>query len=124
MMFFRNGFFVLVLLCLSSPAFAFGSAGADCNGDGKNDISCSGIFCSSLDDGVLPGTGGYCDCLTADGSTDHKTCAELPTIAPASWHGEALPWLAPQLTVDTEATGDEREDREPLPIRVVETKEV
>ncbi|MEM1181741.1 MAG: hypothetical protein AAGM22_25580, partial [Acidobacteriota bacterium] len=116
----RNGFFALVFLCFSAPVFAFGSSGADCNGDGQNDISCSGISCRALDDGVLPDMGGFCDCLNADGSRDTKTCAELPTIAPASWHGEELPGLAPQLAVETEPTEKEREER--VRIKVVERK--
>ncbi|MEM1181740.1 MAG: hypothetical protein AAGM22_25575 [Acidobacteriota bacterium] len=123
-MFVPKSFFVLVVLCLSSPAFAFGGAGADCDGDGKNDISCSGIHCHSRDEGIEPGSRGYCECTTANGPNDHKTCADLPTIAPMSWHGEDLLWLSPQLAVDEENREEDAEGRHEAPTPLIEPQKV
>ncbi|MEO1365605.1 MAG: substrate-binding domain-containing protein, partial [Acidobacteriota bacterium] len=58
----------------SGPAFAFAGSSADCNGDGIDDISCSGSSCSSVDEG--PGQAGRCYCMVTGGMPDSKTCAE------------------------------------------------
>ncbi|MEM8993491.1 MAG: hypothetical protein AAGF23_01740 [Acidobacteriota bacterium] len=107
-MFIRNAFFLLALLLLSAPAFAFGSAGADCDGDGVNDISCSGDVCGSAAAGARPGVGGYCKCASIGAPSDHKTCAELPTIAPATFMFHDIPWLTPSPNA-TDVPGEELE---------------
>ncbi|MEO1367088.1 MAG: hypothetical protein AAFX50_07895 [Acidobacteriota bacterium] len=103
-MFVRYTFFLLILTLLSAPAFAFGSAGADCNGDGVDDISCSGGVCGSMDEGALAGVGGYCKCNGPNG-TDSKTCAEWKSIAPASFMLQDIPWLTLSTPGDGEAFG-------------------
>ncbi|MEO1087041.1 MAG: hypothetical protein AAFY88_22625 [Acidobacteriota bacterium] len=77
---------------VAGPVFAFGSSSADCNGDGQNDISCSGNLCVSVDESESQ-YGGYCLCDSADGSWDYKACKDWspPTIAPA--FGVAIPEL-------------------------------
>ncbi|MEM6793715.1 MAG: hypothetical protein AAF725_07010 [Acidobacteriota bacterium] len=80
--------FLVLIAALSAPsAFAwglFGLGGADCDGDGAVDITCSGSACTAIDEGEIPNVGGYCDCERADGTHDIKRCADRPSLQPES----------------------------------------
>ncbi|MEO1367089.1 MAG: hypothetical protein AAFX50_07900, partial [Acidobacteriota bacterium] len=100
-----------ILLLGSAPVFAFGSSGADCNGDGVNDISCSGMGCRSIDEGAMPGTGGFCECVTGPGTSDTKTCAEWKKIAPAAFSGPDIPWLNAVPAIEAPGEAEEGGDK-------------
>ncbi|MEO1367104.1 MAG: hypothetical protein AAFX50_07985 [Acidobacteriota bacterium] len=111
-MFSRISFAALAFLFVTSPAFALGGASADCNGDGVNDISCSGSPCYSNDEGVM-GNPGECICVSGN-DVDHKTCAnDMPKII-GSTFGEVLPGILFDLQAYPEAT-EPREDIESGP---------
>ncbi|MEO1087042.1 MAG: hypothetical protein AAFY88_22630 [Acidobacteriota bacterium] len=84
----RTGLIICALLFITNPLFAFGGSGADCNGDGVDDISCSGSRCTSVDEG-FQGREGNCTCVVP-GGYDSKTCKDdyqAPTISPSAATG-------------------------------------
>ncbi len=103
---FRTAFFILMLLINSSSVFAFGSAGADCDGDGINDINCTGSSCIAKDS--MPNKPGYCECWTSP-TMDRKSCSDEPSFSPVSFfEGDEL-W---QQLVPLESEGCERQEPE------------
>ena len=62
------GLYTLLLLG-TDYVFAMAGATADCDGDGVQDVTCSGATCTSQD-----GPGGGCACFTDEGGADIKVC--------------------------------------------------
>ena len=82
-----------LLTFTASSAFAVGGASADCDGDGSNDVSCSGQICQATD-----GLG--CACSDADGNlTEVKSCRNVGFAPPErsaamTWNDEIPPFAA------------------------------
>ena len=109
--------FAATLLILASPAFGFGSASADCDLDGTNDITCTGSYCSSADEGTWV-LGGYCKCyfyVNGELQEDVKYCSEQ-VITEASWLGEDVGgWPAWSTPVPKAALRDHEQEEEKAP---------
>ena len=116
---------IAAMLLFAAPVFGFGGSSADCNGDGNDDIQCSGSICSASDHGVFE-TPGYCECVTwVNGvkRTDRKTCGGEDEIMQASWLGENFGgWPAWAIEVPEVATPEVEQPKAPAP--ALEQKEV
>ncbi|MEM6796028.1 MAG: hypothetical protein AAF725_18780 [Acidobacteriota bacterium] len=84
--------FALAASAASARPGLVASSGADCDGDGVNDISCSGSQCAAEDS--RPGFPGYCECTDRNYEReDRQDCKANAQFYYASFLGLEQPWL-------------------------------